>query len=94
MVRLTPRGRADRIEGVARLADGTAVLRVSVTAPPADSRANEALLKLLANAWRVPRRDLAIVSGHKSRIKAVAVAGEPGALTTRLKALLADLPPP
>ena len=32
-----------RIDGIARLADGTAVLKASVAAPPEDGRANEAL---------------------------------------------------
>jgi len=34
-MRLTPRARADRIDGVIRSADGAPVLKVSVTAPPA-----------------------------------------------------------
>jgi len=93
-VRLTPRGRADRIEGIAPLADGTRALKVSVAAPPADGRANDALLQLLATEWGVARRDLAIVSGLKSRNKSVHVAGNAAALLRRLGAALADLPGP
>jgi uncharacterized protein YggU (UPF0235/DUF167 family) len=81
-VRLSPRARADRLDGIARLADGAAFLKVSVTAPPAENRANE---------WRVPRRDLAVVGGKKSRSKIVHVAGEPTALMQRLGAALASL---
>lgn len=91
-VRLSPRARADRIDGVARLADGAAVLRVSITAPPAEGRANEALLQLLAKEWRLPRRDLAIVRGLKSRIKLVHVAGDASSLLARVAAALAELP--
>jgi uncharacterized protein (TIGR00251 family) len=91
-VRLTPRGRADRLEGVARLSDGAAILKVSVTAPPADGRANDALLQLLAREWDVPRRDLAIVGGLKSRGKTVRVSGKPADLLKRLGAALAVLP--
>ncbi len=90
-VRLTPRGRADRLEGIARLSDGAAVLKVSVAAPPAEGRANNALLQLLAREWGVPRRDLAIVGGLKSRSKTVWVAGEPSLLLQRLGAALAAL---
>jgi len=91
-VRLTPRAGADRLDGVARLADGAAVLRVSVTAPPADNRANDALLKLLADAWKLPRRAVAIVGGARSRNKLVHVAGDPAALLARIAERLARLP--
>jgi uncharacterized protein (TIGR00251 family) len=90
-VRLTPRGRADRLLGIAHLSDGAAVLKVSVTAPPAEGRANDALLQLLAREWGVPRRDLAIVGGLKSRSKTVHIAGEPALLLKRVGAALAPL---
>ena len=93
-VRLTPRSRADRIEGIAYLADGAAVLKVCVSAPPVDGRANDALVELLAKQWDLPRRDLAIVGGLKSRSKIVRIAGEPGGLLKRLGAALAALPSP
>lgn len=82
-VRLTPRARSERIDGVA---DG--VLRVSVTAPPAENQANDALLRLLAKQWRVPRRDLSIAAGAKSRNKTLHIAGEPAELMARLASLL------
>lgn len=91
-VRLTPRARADRIDGIARLADGSLVLKVSVAAPPEDGRANAALLRLFANEWRLPQRDLAIVSGAKSRNKIVHIAGGTASLLARLGAALAALP--
>ena len=86
-----PRARADRLDGVARLADGTPVLRAAVTAPPVDRRANDALLQLLAKEWDLPRRDLAIVTGQKSRNKVVHVGGDPAVLLPRLTAALAAL---
>ena len=46
-VRLTPRARADRLDGIVHLADGVAVLKASVAAPPAEGRANDALLRSL-----------------------------------------------
>ena len=92
-VRLTPRGRADRLDGIASLTDGAPVLLVSVTAPPVDSRANDALLQLLAKEWGLPRRDLAIIGGQKSRNKLVHIAGDPTVLLPRLTAVLAALRP-
>ncbi len=91
-VRLSPRARADRLDGVIRAADGTPVLKVSVTAPPAEGRANDALLHLLANACGVPRRDVSLVAGEKSRSKIVHVAGKGPLLMQRLAAALAALP--
>jgi uncharacterized protein YggU (UPF0235/DUF167 family) len=91
-VRLSPRARADRLDGVVRLADGAAVLKVSVAAPPAEDRANDALVRLLARQWDLPRRDLAVVGGRKNRSKIVHVAGEPAGLLKRLGAALASLP--
>jgi len=91
-IRLTPRARADRIDGVAFSADGRAVLKVAVTAPPAENRANDALIAVLAKAWRLPRRDISIVGSAKSRDKTVRIAGEPRGLLQHLAAALAQLP--
>ncbi len=91
-MRLTPRGRGDRVEGVVHGPDGTAALKVSVTAPPADGRANDALLQFLAKEWRVARRDLTIVSGLKSRNKTVHIAGDATLLREKLDNMLAALP--
>jgi hypothetical protein len=93
-VRLNPRAGAERIDGIRRLADGSNVLAACVAAPPADGQANEALLWLLARHWGLPRRDLAIAAGHKSRNKAVHVSGDPDATMARLAAALALLPQP
>ncbi len=78
-VRLTPRAGADRIVGIAN-----AALKVTVTAPPADNRANDALLRLLAREWRQTSRDLTIAAGAKSRDKTVLIRGEPAELMARL----------
>jgi len=91
-IRLTPRAGSDRLLGVAAAADGHCALKASVTAPPQDGRANEALLRLLARAWEIPRRDLAIVAGAASRHKTVRVAGDPHQLLARLAPAIANLP--
>jgi uncharacterized protein (TIGR00251 family) len=49
--------------------------KVRVSAPPEDGRANQALVGLLADALRVPRRAVSIVAGHGSRDKIVACEG-------------------
>jgi uncharacterized protein (TIGR00251 family) len=49
--------------------------KVRVTAPPEDGRANEAVLRLLADALSVPRGTLSLVSGHTGREKIVLLDG-------------------
>ena len=85
--RLTPKGGRDAIDGVARLADGTSVLNVRVRTAPEDGRANAALCALLAKALDAPASRVRLAAGPRSRLKQVAVAGDPEALIARLKAL-------
>jgi uncharacterized protein len=87
-VRISPHARADRINGFAGSADGGTELKVAVSAPAAAGLANEALLQLLAKEWRIPRRELTLVSGRKSRDKIVQIAGDPTSLMDRLRAAL------
>jgi uncharacterized protein len=49
--------------------------KIRVTAPPEDGRANQAVIGLLAEALRLPRRAVSIVAGHGSRDKVVAFEG-------------------
>jgi len=69
-VRLTPRAARDAIAG---WQDG--VLRVRVTAPPVEGRANAALERLLAGALGLPKTAVRVVGGAQSRDKTVAVEG-------------------
>jgi uncharacterized protein len=79
-VRLTPRGGADRVEGVS--AEG--VLLVRVAAPPVDGAANEALVKLIARELDIAPSAVRVVSGATARTKLVAVSGvEPDTLRKR-----------
>ena len=50
-------------------------LRIKVTAPPVDSAANEALVKLLAQHLDCPRNRVELVRGHTSRHKTVKLHG-------------------
>ena len=56
-------------------ADGQVRLAARVRAVPEKGRANDALVKLLAKAWRLPAGSLEVVGGATSRNKVVAVAG-------------------
>ncbi|MEO0079005.1 MAG: DUF167 domain-containing protein [candidate division WOR-3 bacterium] len=52
---------------VTRLADGTLVVRVKAHAR--EGAANEAVLKVVARHYRVPKTGVQIVSGQRSRTK-------------------------
>ena len=65
-----PRAGRSGVAGV----QGDAV-KVRVAAPPVDGRANDALLRLLAEAVGVPRRDVALVRGQGGRRKTVRIRG-------------------
>lgn len=69
-VKVTPRAPKDEI-GEALGAE----LRVKVTAPPVDSAANEALIRLLAEKLGCPRSAVQIMRGQTSRHKVVKVRG-------------------
>jgi len=84
--RLTPKGGRDAIDGVAHLADGSSVLAARVRCAAQDGDANRALCALLAERLGAPSSSARIVAGAKSRLKQVAVSGDPAALIARLEA--------
>jgi uncharacterized protein len=95
--RLTPKGGRDAIDGVAQLADGSSVLadgssvlagRVRCAAQGGE--ANRALCALLAERLGAPSSSARMAAGSKSRLKQVAVSGDPAALIARLEALSAN----
>jgi uncharacterized protein (TIGR00251 family) len=88
-VRLTPRAARDRIDGLMLEADGSASLKVAVTAVPESGKANAALVALLAKAWKQPKSAVTIASGAGSRRKTLFVAGDPAKLLASLDAWLA-----
>jgi uncharacterized protein (TIGR00251 family) len=69
-IRVMPRaGRS----GFAGVRDGA--LLVKLAAAPVDGAANDELIALLSKALKVPKRDIAIVSGERSRSKRIRIAG-------------------
>jgi uncharacterized protein YggU (UPF0235/DUF167 family) len=85
VVRLTPRGGRDSIDGIEQRADGQCVLKVRVRAAASEGEANAALVALLAHAAGVPQRDVALVSGATARIKRLTIAGHGPTLAAALE---------
>ncbi|MCL6565748.1 MAG: DUF167 domain-containing protein [Acidobacteriia bacterium] len=69
-VRVQARARRDAIEGLWQGA-----LRVRLTAPPVEGRANEALRRLLAARLNIPASAVRILAGERSRTKRIEVRG-------------------
>ncbi len=69
-VRVQPRASRNRIAG--EMGDA---LKIALTAPPVEGKANEACVEFLANLLKVARSSVTIASGESSRNKVVRVAG-------------------
>jgi len=76
VIRLTPKGGRDSIDGIETLADGRAVLKARVRALPSEGEANKALCRLIAKGAGVPPRDVTLIAGATSRIKRLAISGD------------------
>lgn len=88
-LRVQPGAGRDQVLGPVADAAGTVALKVKVSAPAEDGRANAAVLALLAKALGLPKSALTLVKGERDRNKVVAVAGDPAMLEPRLRAWLA-----
>ena len=71
-VRVQPRASRDAIEG-----EWQGALKVRLTAPPVDDRANDACRRLLADHLNIPLSAVRILSGERSRTKRIEVRGVP-----------------
>lgn len=80
-VKVQPRAKKNAIVG--ELGDA---LKLALTAPPIEGRANEACIRYFAELLNVPRSSVTIAAGHSSRNKVMRVTGLSAAqLTERLK---------
>jgi uncharacterized protein (TIGR00251 family) len=69
-VKIHPRAKKDAITGTLGGA-----LKVSLTAPPIDGKANDACIEFFAKLLQVPRSSVTIASGRTSRGKLIRVSG-------------------
>jgi uncharacterized protein len=91
-VRVTPRGGRDAVEGLDRLSDGRAVLKVRVRAAPEDGAANEAARRALARALGRPASAVTLAAGAAARVKTFTVAGDGARLADALARLTGAAP--
>lgn len=70
-IRVTPRARKNEISGV--LSDGT--VKIRLTAPPVEGKANAALIEFLASVLDIPKAKIEIIAGASGHDKLVSVLG-------------------
>jgi uncharacterized protein (TIGR00251 family) len=90
-LRVQPRARRNRIDGLAPEADGGMALKVAVTAAPEDGKANAAVITLLAAAWNLPKSAFTVVVGATDRRKIIHLQGDPARLMQALAPWLEEL---
>jgi uncharacterized protein (TIGR00251 family) len=82
-VRVQPKAKRNAVLG-----EQAGALKVSVTAPPEDGRANDAVLALLRETYKFQRSQLALLSGQTNRNKVILVRGlTPGQLAALIGGL-------
>ena len=69
-VKVQPRARRTAIIG-----EAGGVLRIALTAPPVEGRANQACIDFLAELMGLPKSAVTIISGEHGRKKVVRLAG-------------------
>ena len=85
-VKVHPGARRPGVLGQVPDVEGTR-LKIAVSEPPEDGRANDAVCAALARALGVKAGDVRIAAGATSRSKTLFVAGQPAELAERLSAL-------
>jgi len=85
-VKVQPRARKNAITGVIRDA-----LKLALTAPPVEGKANQAVNEFFADLFAIPRSSVTIASGETSRNKIVRISGlSRGTVEERLSAALSS----
>ena len=71
-IHVTPKSGRDEVVGFEEGPQGE-VLKVRITAPPADGKANKAVCKLIASCLGIPKTAVEVASGASSRYKRIAI---------------------
>ena len=78
-IRVVPRASKDEIVGLY----GDA-LKVRIQAPPVEGKANAYLVKFISKHWKIPRRNIKILSGETGRNKRLKIINPPDGLIQEL----------
>lgn len=84
-LRVMPRSGMARIDGLGQDSDGNGFLKLRVSEVAEKGKANNAVIKLLAKEWKLPRSALNIVTGATDRNKRIEILGNPQELSKHIE---------
>lgn len=87
-LKIQPKARRNAALGTMPDAEGGLVLKLVVTAPPEDGKANAAVIALLAKELGVAKAAISVVAGATDRRKLVEIRGDPAALGAAIETLI------
>jgi uncharacterized protein (TIGR00251 family) len=73
-VRVRPGARKNDVAGI-----HAGAVKISLTAPPVDGRANDALVEFIAERLRIPQARISLVGGTTNRMKVLRITGKSAA---------------
>jgi uncharacterized protein (TIGR00251 family) len=76
MIYLTPGAKKEEVGETINDENGRPMLKVFVSPRPENNFANKALVEVLAKHFRVPKSNISIKSGHKSRKKLIRIVDD------------------
>jgi hypothetical protein len=85
-LRISPNAKRNKILGLY----GDKQIKVSVACPPVDGRANQTLVKFIAETFSVSKKNVEIIRGETSQTKTIFISGDSIQLKTLLQKILAD----
>ncbi len=87
IVKLQPASRRNAILGRVEIADGQQALKIALTAPPVDGKANTALIAFIAKQFGLAKRSVEIERGLTDRVKRLHLRGDSEGLARQAKKL-------
>lgn len=72
--RVNPKSRKEEIGGFVTDSKGQVMLKILVTEPPEDNKANLAVIALISQFFKVPKSKITIVAGLTTRIKKINIS--------------------
>ena len=71
---MTPKASSNRLAGVQIRPDGQVFLKVFVTVAPEQGKANEAVIRLLAQTWKLAKSQISLTAGATASFKTFRLA--------------------
>jgi len=75
-IKVTPNSKQDLVKEGGINAYGNRVLKIKTIATPEDGKANEAVIKILAEYFKVRKSAIKVISGETARLKIVEITEE------------------